>query len=351
MPSHERTTKIDPVVNRLAVVFPGQGSQIVGMGRDLCEASPPARATYEEANDALGYDLARVCFEGPAELLSRTDVTQPALLTTSIALLRALAEKGLSFAVALGHSLGEYTALVATGSLDFAEAVALVRTRGEAMLAAAEASPGGMAAVIGLEASAVEELCSAIGGVWPANFNSPGQVVVSGTERAIDELSRRAPGAGARRVVRLAVSGAFHSPLVAPAAEAMRAPLAGARFATPRPAFFSTCSVSFEPQGRQPEIIGRSQPETSGRSQPEPPDELGGGLAGLMLRQIISPVRWEQSVRALVEAGYDAFLEVGPGNVLTGLIKRIDNGVTTGNVADVATLQAALAASWTGGKR
>jgi [acyl-carrier-protein] S-malonyltransferase len=291
------------------------------MGRDLVVASPLAQEAFAEATEVLGYDLARVCFEGPAEVLGRTDVTQPALLTTSIALLRVLRERGFTFDVALGHSLGEYTALVATEALEFAQAVRLVRQRGEAMLAAGRARPGGMAAVLGLDAAAVEELCASIVGVWPANYNSPGQVVVSGTEEGLARLAERAPAVGARRVVRLPVSGAFHSPLVESAAEALRAPLGSARFAAPQPAFFSTSSLAFE---------------------------SAEGLADLLLRQITAPVRWEQAVRALVQAGYDVFVEVGPGNVLTGLIKRIDNGVETVNVADLATLEAALESPWRG---
>jgi [acyl-carrier-protein] S-malonyltransferase len=306
-------------VNRRALVFPGQGSQAVGMGADVCERYEVARATFAEAGEVLGYDLARICREGPVEQLARTDVTQPALLTTSVALLRVLDDNGLSFNAALGHSLGEYTALVATGALAFGEALELVRLRGEAMQAAAGRHPGAMAAVLGLGDEVVEELCARVGQVWPANYNSPGQVVVSGMEEAVDELGRRAGEAGARRVIRLAVSGAFHSPFMEPAVEALDGPLRRASFEEPRPAFFSTCSVACE----------------------------SGDFAELLLRQIVSPVRFEQAIRRLVDEGYDAFLEVGPGGVLTGLIRRIDASAAALACGDAAALASMGEAGWT----
>jgi [acyl-carrier-protein] S-malonyltransferase len=305
-------------VNGRALVFPGQGSQAVGMGADAYARFAIARATFVEAGEVLGYDLARLCIDGPPEELLRTDVAQPALLTTSVALLRVLEDNGLSFDAALGHSLGEYTALVATGALTFNEALELVRQRGEAMQAAAERRRGAMAAVLGLADEAVEGLCARVGQVWPANYNSPGQVVVSGTEEAVAEVGRRAGVAGARRVVRLAVSGAFHSPFMEPAVEARDGPLRRASFATPRPAFFSTCSVAFE----------------------------SADLGELLLRQIVSPVRFEQAVRGLVEEGYDAFLEVGPGSVLTGLIRRIEPSAAALACGDAAALASLREAGW-----
>jgi len=178
-------------MSKLALMFPGQGSQAVGMGCDLCAAHPQMRDTYAEASDILDFDLEIVC-AGPAEALSRTDITQPALLANSIGIFRILAEEGLKFDAAFGHSLGEYSALVATGAVSFEDALHLVRTRGREMLGAAEAEPGGMAVVIGLGDDKVDELCAGIDGVWPANFNSPGQVVVSGRQAALDELAARA---------------------------------------------------------------------------------------------------------------------------------------------------------------
>ena len=303
----------------IAVLFPGQGSQAMGMGCDLCDASATARDTFDEASEVLGYDLTGVCRIGPAEELARTEVTQPALLTHSIATLRLLQEGGLVFDAALGHSLGEYSALVATGALPFAAAVALVKVRGEAMAAAAALRPGGMVAVLGLGAETVVTLCAGLSDTWPANFNCPGQVVVSCAEASVAAFEEAAKVAGARRVVRLPVSGAFHSPLVAPAAEALRAPLAAASWAAPRPAFFSTCSAEFEQ----------------------------GGFAALLERQLVSPVRFEESIRRLAAGGYNAYLEVGPGAVLTGLVKRIDGAAITANASDLGSVSAALDDGWT----
>jgi [acyl-carrier-protein] S-malonyltransferase len=299
---------------RPTLVFPGQGAQIVGMGKDLYDVHDAVRHTYDEASAVLGYDIAERSFDGPAETLSRTDITQPALLTNSIAILRVLQEHGLRFAAALGHSLGEYSALVATGALPFADALRLVARRGAAMLSAAEAAPGGMTAVLGSEDTAVEALCEQIGGVWPANYNAPGQIVVSGSRAALATFAERAPQSGARKVVPLPVSGAFHSPLVESAVEAMRGPLGEADWAAPAPPFFSVCSVAFE----------------------------SAGFADLLARQIVAPVRFTQSIRYLFGKGYDSFLEIGPGSVLSGLIRRIEPAAETACVADAATLAEAI---------
>jgi [acyl-carrier-protein] S-malonyltransferase len=301
-----------------ALLFPGQGSQAMGMGCDLCDASAVAHATFDEASEVLGYDLTGVCRIGPLEELARTEVTQPALLTHSVAALRMLQEGGLEFDAALGHSLGEYSALVATGALGFRDAVALVKVRGEAMAAAAARHPGLMLAVLGLDADAVGELCRSLDSVWPANFNGPGQVVVSCAEEAAPAFEEAAKAAGARRVVRLAVSGAFHSPLVAAAAEALHGPLQAISWATPEPDFLSTCSGEYERDG----------------------------FAALLERQLVSPVRFEQSVRRLAAEGYNAYLEVGPGAVLTGLVKRIDREAAAASAGDIGALAAALAGGW-----
>lgn len=293
-------------------MFPGQGSQTLGMGMDLYEHDRLARATVDEASEALGRDLAALCAEGPPELLDRTDLAQPALLTHSIAVLRVLRREGLEFDAAFGHSLGEYTALVATGALGLAQAVALVHARGLAMLEAARRSPGGMVAVLGLEDDAVEALCAELDGVWPANFNSPGQVVVSGREEALGELAERARAAGARRVVPLRVSGAFHSPLVESALGPLGAALAAAEWRRPEPPFYSVCSLDFERDG----------------------------FRDLLRRQLVSPVRFTQAVRALRAAGYDSFLEVGPGSVLGGLVKRIAPEAATASAGDLESIAA-----------
>ena len=297
-------------MSKLALMFPGQGSQAVGMGCDLCAAYPQMREGYAEASDVLGFDLEQVCAMGPAETLARTDVTQPALLVNSIGIFRILADAGLRFDVAFGHSLGEYSALAATGALSFDDALRLVRRRGQEMLRAAAANPSGMAAVVGMPDEKVVELVAAGDGVWPANFNSPGQVVVSGTKAALDDLAAKATDAGARRVIPLSVSGAFHSPLMAAAQAPLRAELEATEWRTPDPAFFSVCSLAFET----------------------------GDFVELLSRQLVSPVQFTQSVKTLYAAGYDSFLEVGPGSVLSGLVKRIVPEATVARAADADSI-------------
>ncbi|HET6495981.1 MAG TPA: ACP S-malonyltransferase [Thermoleophilia bacterium] len=299
-------------MKNLALMFPGQGSQVVGMGCDLCADERVMRATYEEASTVLGHDLERLCAAGPSDLLARTDITQPALLAASVGIFRVLRAEGLRFAVAFGHSLGEYSALVATATVSFADALRLVRRRGEAMQAAAAANEGGMVALIGLDDAAAEKLCAETEGVWLANFNSPGQIVVSGTLAALGELDAKARAAGARRVIPLAVSGAFHSPLMEPALEPLRHGLERSEWHVPEPRFYSVSSLEFETE-----------------AFPE-----------LLLRQLVAPVRFTQAVRALHAAGYDAFLEVGPGSVLGGLVRRIVPEASVSRVSDAGTLAA-----------
>jgi len=299
-------------VSKLVLMFPGQGSQAVGMGCDLAAADPLMKETYAEASDVLGYDLEALCAGGPADLLGRTDRTQPALLADSIGIFRILRREGLQFDAALGHSLGDYSALVATGALGFAAALRLVRRRGEEMLAAAERAPGGMAAVIGLADEVVDALCAGIDGVWPANYNAPGQVVVSGTPGGLEAFTSGAATAGAKRVIPLAVSGAFHSPPIEPALDPLRAELEAVDWRPPDPPFFSATSVRFE----------------------------GDDLVGLLQRQLVSPVRFSPAVSALWTAGYDAFLEIGSGGVLSGLVRRIAPQATVSRVSDVETLAA-----------
>ena len=293
-------------------MFHGQGSQAVGMGCDLAAAEPEMHDAYAEASEVLGYDLRDLCAQGPMDRLSRTDFTQPALLAASVGMFRVLRREGLRFDVAIGHSLGEFSALVATGAVDFRDALRIVRRRGQEMLRAAVANPGGMAAVLGLDDAVVESLCDEVDGVWPANFNSPGQVVVSGTVAGIEILAEKARAAGARRVVSLPVSGAFHSPLVESALEPLREEFERTEWRTPDPAFFSGCTVSYETNH----------------------------FDRLLQVQLISPVRFSQSVKTLYAAGYDSFLEVGPGAVLTGLVKRIEPDAQTDCVSDRETLQA-----------
>ncbi|HEX5570193.1 MAG TPA: ACP S-malonyltransferase, partial [Ktedonobacterales bacterium] len=330
------------MTQRVAFVFPGQGSQAVGMGADVFRSSPAAHAVYEAADAALGLDLARLCFEGPEDALKETINTQPALVTTSLALLAALQEAaGATFsgsgepslraplapAFLAGHSVGEYAALAASGALELGETIKLARERGRLMHEQGGAVPSGMAAVLGMDTATLEEVCDeatrqarleiasahtetehpGAGRVVVANDNAPGQVVISGSQRALDIAMEMAKARGARRVVPLAVSGAFHSPVMAPAAEGLARAVAAASIHDAAIPIVSNISAT---------------PLTSGA---DIHDELS--------RQIVSPVQWTRSVRWLVDQGVTTFVEIGPGQVLSGLIKRIAKDVTTLSVS------------------
>ena len=306
---------------KIAFCFPGQGSQDVGMGRAVAERFPAARTLYEEASQAVGFDLARLCFEGPIEHLTRTELQQPALVATSLACLRAVESTGVKPDFVLGHSVGEYSALAAAGALEPREAVALVRARGEAMAEAADAHPGSMAAVLGLEDAVVEELCAEIGGVWPANYNCPGQLVVSGESDAVDRLLEAAAARGARRTVKLRVSGAFHSPLVSRSVERLRPALSRVAWRDPSPPFMSTVTARIESAQR---------------------------IGGILLEQLTAPVRFTQAARSLAREGAGLFVEIGPGQVLSGLLRRCDRSLRTVSVGDpdgLRKLQEMLAAA------
>ena len=263
---------------KIAFCFPGQGSQDVGMGRAIAERFPEARAVYDEASEAVGYDVAQVCFEGPIEKLTRTDVQQPALVATSLACLRAVDTLGIKPDFVVGHSVGEYSALAAAASLPDRDAIALVQERGRAMAEVADRHPGAMAAVIGLEDSIVEELCAGIENVWPANYNCPGQVVVSGENVAVDKLIEEASARGARKTVKLRVSGAFHSPLVEGAADILRPALEGVSFSNPVTPFMSTVTARVEEAQR---------------------------IGGLLVEQLTGPVKWTQAVARARRPGRD----------------------------------------------
>lgn len=305
------------MVATVAWLFPGQGSQEVGMGRSLAERYPAAARTFEEADRALGLRLSALCWEGPPEELDRTVNAQPALLCASIAALRA-AEEVLGRledpAVVLGHSLGEFTALVAAGALALPDALRLVRRRGELMQAAD--AGGGMAAVIGLDAAAIE-LALAGTGVVVANDNAPGQVVVSGPTDALERAAAPLRQAGARRVIPLRVSAAFHSPAMRPVAPDLAAAIA----ATPFSALRHTVIANVDAE----------------------PHEHARDFPALLERQVWSPVRWAASVRRASGEGATTFVEFGPGSVLTGLVKRILPDAGTANVSDPATLEEAAA--------
>jgi [acyl-carrier-protein] S-malonyltransferase len=302
-------------VSKTAFLFPGQGSQYVGMGQDVCEAHPEARAIFDQADKVLGFALSGLCFDGPEETLNDTINTQPALFVTSIALLRALEGNSLpSPGFAAGHSLGEYSALVAAGAMDFAAGLQLVRERGRLMKEAGEQSPGGMAAVLGLEAEVVDEICrqarNETGGiVQVANHNSPGQIVISGDFRTRDVAIELAKAQGARRVVPLAVSIAAHSPLMECITDEFRQAVEAVEFR--RPAVPVVANVSAVPL----ESVEAVREE--------------------LVQQLISPVHWVESVQYMIGQGVTEFMEIGPKDVLTGLVRRIDKSVQATSVGNI----------------
>jgi [acyl-carrier-protein] S-malonyltransferase len=291
-------------------MFPGQGAQVVGMGEELAAASPVARRTFEEADDVLGYGISELCFQGPAERLMQTDVCQPALVATSIAAWRAAEEQGLRGDMVMGHSLGEYSALVVAGAISFPDALRLVAERGAAMQAAADASPGTMAAVLGASDDEVEALCAQVGGIWPANFNCPGQVVVSGTREGIDTLLDRIAADGGK-AARLQVSGAFHSPLVAAAADRLSVALKAWTPGVIEIPFLSTTTCRFEP---------------------------ADALQQLLADQLVSPVRFGAAVEEALAAGTTQFVELGVGRVLSGLVRRVRRDVPCTQITTPADL-------------
>jgi [acyl-carrier-protein] S-malonyltransferase len=296
---------------KIAFCFPGQGSVEPGMGRDIAAAIPEARAVYTRGSGAANMDLERLCFHADASELLDTAVQQPALVATSLAVLAAIRARGIEPDYVVGHSVGEFAALAAAGSMTDEEAIALVRERGIAMAEAAARHPGSMAAILGLEDEVVETLCRKILGVWPANYNCPGQIVVSGEHAAVDECCELAQEAGARRAVKLKVSGAFHSPLVARAADRLRPAIDKVKFQEPVAPFMSTVTARLESAQR---------------------------MAPLLVDQLTAPVRFTQAASELMREGVRTFVEVGPGNVLSGLVKRIDRSVKAVSVNSLATL-------------
>ena len=300
--------------------FPGQGSQAVGMGRAFYESSPAAKAVFAEANEALGFDLTRLIFDGPEAELTLTANTQPAVLTASVAAAAACAERGLVPALAAGHSLGEYSALVVAGALAFADAVRIVRRRGEFMQDAVPVGTGAMAAILGLELPAVEALCAEAAGteiVEVANVNSPGQIVVAGHRGAVERAVALAASRGGRKSVVLPVSAPFHCALLAPAAERLAGELERVRVSDP------AIPVARNVDGGLSRTTAEIKPS--------------------LLRQVASPVRWTACVQRLAAEGGDFFVEVGPGRVLTGLLRRILDGTRGLSVEDPAGLDKALA--------
>jgi [acyl-carrier-protein] S-malonyltransferase len=298
-------------MSKLAFCFPGQGSLESGMGREIAAAVPEAMEVFRVGSEAAGLDLARLCFEAPLEELVETEVQQPALVATSLAVLAALRARGIHPDVVVGHSVGEFAALASVSALDTPAAIGLVRERGLAMAEAAKKHPGSMAAILGLEDEVVENLCRKILGVWPANYNCPGQIVVSGEDGAVEELCAEAENLGARRAIKLKVSGAFHSPLIARAADRLRPAIDRISFHEPIAPFMSTVTAKIEPAQR---------------------------FGSLLVDQLTAPVKFTQSARELIRDGVSTFVEVGPGNVLSGLVKRIDRSVRAISVNNMSGL-------------
>ena len=297
---------------KIAFCFPGQGSLEVGMGREIAEAVPAAMDVFRRGSEASGLDLVRLCFEAPEEELVQTEVQQPALVATSLAVLAALRADGFEPDYVVGHSVGEFAALAAAQAMTTEDAIALVRQRGLLMAEAARENPGSMAAILGLADEVVESLCERISNVWPANYNCPGQIVISGQNPSVEECCTEAELQGARRTVKLRVSGAFHSPLIGRAAEHLRPAIERIKFSDPIAPFMSTVTAKIEPAQR---------------------------MAALLVDQLTAPVRFTQAARELMRQGVKVFVEVGPGNVLSGLLKRIDRSVKAIPVGDLASLE------------
>ncbi|UYO36904.1 ACP S-malonyltransferase [Bacillus zhangzhouensis] len=307
-------------MTKIAFLFPGQGSQKIGMGKDLFDQEAVSKAVFEEADNTLGFDLSSMIFEGDAEELTLTYNAQPALLTTSIAILKKFEESGIKTDYAAGHSLGEYTALVAAGALSFKDAVYAVRKRGELMNEAVPAGEGAMAAILGLDQEALLEVTKEVTEsgylVELANLNCPGQIVISGTAKGVELASEKAKEKGAKRAIALEVSGPFHSALMKPAAEKFTDVLSKLDIKDAKTPIISNVTADI--------VTSRDEIETK------------------LIEQLYSPVRFEESVERLIDLGVTTFIEIGPGKVLSGLVKKVNRRLTTISVSDQETIEAAI---------
>ena len=305
---------------KTAFLFPGQGSQSVGMGKDLADNFSVARETFEEADRALGFSISKLCFEGPEEELRKTVNTQPAILTVSVAALRVLQQAGISFDITAGHSLGEYSALVAAGVLEFADAVRLVNKRGQFMQEAVPLGEGAMAAVMGMEREKVVEICAEVekeaGAVQAVNFNCPGQIVIAGKTAAVEKAAAALKAAGAKRAIMLPVSAPFHSTLLQPAAEKLASELDQVSFHEPKSPVVAN-------------VTGKISTNSAEIKQ-------------LLVTQAANPVLWEDCVATVAAYGATVSVEIGPGKVLTGFTKKIAPEIATLNVEDMESLQKTL---------
>lgn len=306
-------------MGKLAFIFPGQASQYPGMGKELAEKYPAARSVFEEADRSLGFEISKLCFEGSEEALKQTENTQPAILTVSVAVFRVLEERKALPDFVAGHSLGEYSALVAAGALSFSDAVRLVRNRGKYMQEAVPPGEGAMAAILGISSGQVEEICRKVtegGKVAPANLNSPEQTVISGHAAAVKRAVEEASASGAKRAVILPVSAPFHSELMMPAQLRLEKDLHATTFHNLRFPLMNNADAALVHGGKE-------------------------ACEGL-IRQVCLPVRWEESVRELISQGVSTFVEVGPGRVLSGLLRQIERSVHCFNVEDEKSLSSTL---------